>query len=250
LFNTGTLFENSVGMNGGEGNSLFNVTLSRVDQKGYITNSSYTKNNISVGGQTAIGKLTIGASISYARTKQVGGFVGQAQSFISQWGRTFTMARNWDITGWPSENRAGAQIGFNDGQYTNPVWGAYHNVITSTDDRIVANLKASYKFNSKFRIDYTAGVNSYALYRDQIIDKSSLGSADNVLGTLTEVVSRTQEIQSTLVAIYNPKISNDFNLDLKVGNDINLRESRGQQVYGVNFVIPGLYNLTNTSRQT
>ena len=250
LFNTGTLFENSVGLNGGEGNSLFNVTLSRVDQKGYITNSSYTKNNISVGGQTAIGKLTIGASISYARTKQIGGFIGQAQSFISQWGRTFTMARNWDITGWPSENRAGAQIGFNDGQYTNPVWGAYHNVITSVDDRIVANLKASYKFSSKFRIDYTAGVNSYALYRDQIIDKSSLGSADNVLGTLTEVVSRTQEIQSTLVAVYNPKISNDFNLDLKVGNDINQRESRGQQVYGVNFVIPGLYNLTNTSRQT
>ena len=30
------------------------------------------------------------------------------------------MARNWDITGWPTENRAGAQIGFNDGQYTNP----------------------------------------------------------------------------------------------------------------------------------
>lgn len=249
LFNTGNLFENSVGLSGGEGNTLFNVTLSRVDQKGYITNTSYVKNNVSVGGQTQIGKLTIGSSISYARTKQIGGFIGQAQSFISQWGRTFTMARNWDITGWPSQNRAGAQIGFNDGQYTNPVWAAYHNVITSIDDRIVATLRASYKFSNVFRIDYTAGVNSYALYRDQIIDKSSLGSSDNSLGNMTEVISRTQEIQSTLVAMYTPRLSKDWTLDVKIGNDINQRDSRGQQVYGVNFVIPGLYNLTNTSTQ-
>jgi TonB-linked SusC/RagA family outer membrane protein len=249
LFNTGNLFENSVGMNGGEGNTSFNVTLSRVDQKGYITNTSYTKNNMSVGGQTQIGKLTIGASISYARTNQVGGFIGQAQSFLSQWGRTFTMARNWDITGFPNADRAGNQIGFNSGQYTNPVWAAYHNVITSIDDRIVANLRGSYKFSNTFRIDYTGGVNSYALYRDQIIDKSSLGSSDNTLGNLTEVIVRTQEIQSTLVAVYTPRLSKDWTLDIKVGNDINQRSSRGQQIYGVNFVIPGLYNVMNTSTQ-
>jgi len=249
LFNTGNLFENSVGLSGGEGNTLFNVTISRVDQKGYITNTSYKKNNISVGGQTVIGKLTIGSSLSYARSEQLGGFIGAAQSFISQWGRTFTMARNWDITGYPTENRAGAQIGFNDGQYTNPVWAAQHNVITSIDDRLVGTLRASYKFSNTFSINYNAGVNSYALFRDQIIDKSSLGSSDNTLGNITEVVNRQQELQSTLVAVYTPKLSDDWRLDLKLGNDINQRMSRAQQVQGVNFVIPGLFNLTNTSTQ-
>ena len=249
LFNTGNLFENSIGLSGGEGNSLFNVTISRVDQKGYITNTSYKKNNISVGGQTNIGKLTIGSSLSYARSEQVGGYIGAAQSFISQWGRTFTMARNWDITGFPTENRAGQQIGFNDGQYTNPVWGAKHNVITSVDDRLVATLRASYKFSKTFSVNYNAGVNSYALYRDQIIDKSSLGSSDNTLGNITEVINRQQELQSTLVAIYTPKINDDWSLDMKLGNEINQRMSRAQQVVGVNFVIPGLYNLTNTSTQ-
>ena len=249
LFNTGSLFENSVGLSGGEGNTLFSITLSRVDQTGYITNSSYNKTNVSAGGQTNIGKLTVGASLSYARSKQVGGFIGQAQSFLSQWGRTFTMARNWDITGWPSSDRAGNQIGFNDGQYTNPVWGAYHNTITSIDDRTVANARASYKFNNIFRLDYNAGINSYALYRDQIIDKSSYGgtNGENALGVLTEVVNRTQEIQSTLVAIITPKIGTNFTLDVKLGNDVNQRTSRLQQNQGVNFVIPGLYNLRNTS---
>src|SRR6187401_444914 len=249
LFNTGSLFENSIGLNGGEGNTSFSITLSRVDQTGYITNSSYNKTNISAGGQTNIGKLTVGASLAYARSKQIGGFIGQAQSFLSQWGRTFTMARNWDITGWPSEDRAGKQIGFNDGQYTNPVWGAYHNVITSIDDRLVATFRASYKFNNVFRIDYNAGVNSYALFGDQIIDKSSYGGTDNVLGNITEVVNRTQEIQSTLVAIITPKIGTNFTLDVKLGNDVNQRTARLQQVQGVNFVVPGLYNLRNTSTQ-
>jgi len=249
LFNIGNLFENSIGLSGGEGNSLFNVTISRVDQKGYITNTSYKKNNISVGGQTSIGKLTIGSSLSYSRSEQVGGYIGAAQSFISQWGRTFTMARNWDITGFPTENRAGQQIGFNDGQYTNPVWGAKHNVITSIDDRLVATLRASYKFSRTLSVNYNAGVNSYALYRDQIIDKSSLGSSDNTLGNITEVINRQQELQSTLVAIYTPKINDDWSLDMKLGNEINQRMSRAQQVVGVNFVIPGLYNLTNTATQ-
>jgi len=80
LFNTGNLFENSVGLSGGTGNTLFNVTLSRVDQKGYITNSSYGKNNISVGGQTSVGKLTIGATVSYARSKQIGGLLARPRA--------------------------------------------------------------------------------------------------------------------------------------------------------------------------
>lgn len=248
LFNTGSLMEHSIGFNGGEGKSLFNVTLSHIDQKGYITNSKYRKDNVSVGGQTSVGKLTIGASASYARSKQVGGFIGAAQSFLSQWGRTYTMARNWDIAGWPSESRAGAQIGFNDGQYTNPIWGAYHNVITSIDDRVVANMRASYKFNNWIRVDFNAGINSYALFRDQIIDKSSYGSSDNTVGNITEVVNRQQEIQGKILAVITPRIAKDWTLDINVGSDVNERNSRSQNVYGVDFVIQGLYNLSNTRR--
>lgn len=250
LFNTGNLMEHSVGLSGGEGNTLFNVTLSHLDQDGYITNSSYRKSNMSVGGQTAVGKLTIGANVSYARSKQVGGFIGQAQSFLSQWGRTYTMARNWDIAGWPSEDKSGRQIGFNDGQYTNPIWGAYHNTITSIDDRLVANLRASYKFNNWARLEFSGGVNNYTLFRDQIIDKSSYGGADNALGTITEVVSKQQEINGRLLAVFNPRISNDWTLDINAGMEVNERNSRHQQVYGVDFVIPGQYNLQNTRRQT
>lgn len=250
LFNTGNLMEHSIGLNGGQGSSLFNVTLSRTDQDGYISNSSYKKNNISVGGQTAVGNLTVGANMAYTRSTQVGGFIGAAQSFLSQWGRTYTMARNWDIVGYPSQNRSGAQIGFNDGQYTNPVWGAYHNVITSTDDRLTATFRASYKFNRWFKADMNVGVNSYALYRDQIIDKSSYGGTDNPAGNLTEVVSRRQEINGKFIATFTPKFSNDFSFEFHLGTEIGHQQRSDQRMYGVDFVIPGLFNLENTRRQS
>jgi TonB-linked SusC/RagA family outer membrane protein len=249
LFNTGALWENSIGLNGGQGNTTFNMTLSHTDQKGYITNSAYVKSNVSVGAQTILGNLTIGASMAYTRSRQKGGFIGAAQSFLSQWGRTYTMARNWDIAGWPSEDRAGRQIGFNDGQYTNPIWGAYHNIITSIDDRLVANLRASYKFSNRLRLDMNAGVNNYTLNRDQLIDKSSLGGSDNLLGNLTKVFTRNQEINGKLLLVYSPKISSDWTLDMNLGTEINERTSKNTQVQGVDFVIPGLFNLTNTRIQ-
>lgn len=250
LFKTGNMMEHSVNLSGSQGTSMFNVTLSRTDQDGYITNSSYKKNNISIGGQTGIGNLTIGGNMAYTRSTQVGGFIGAAQNFVSQWGRTYTMARNWDIVGYPSTTRDGlTQIGFNDGQYTNPVWGAYHNVITSIDDRMVANFRASYKFNTWLKADMSAGINNYNLFRDQIIDKSSYGSADNLLGTLTEVVNRQQEINGKFIFTVSPKMPTDFSLTAHLGTEISHRESRNQQVYGVDFVIPQLFNLRNTRRQ-
>ena len=80
--------------------------------------------------------------------------------------------------------RPGKQIGFNDGQYTNPVWGAYHNTITSIDDRTVSKRQRLLTSSvTVVRVDYNAGINSYALFRDQIIDKSSYGKyGDNALG--------------------------------------------------------------------
>src|SRR5690606_1448766 len=140
------------------------------------------------GGQTSVGKLTVGASASYARSKQAGGFFGQVQSFLTGWGRTFSQASNWDIAAWPTDDRQGNQIGFNTGQYTNPIWAAYHNTITTHDDRMGANARASYKANNWLTLNYNLGVNNYALYRDAIIDKSSLGGSDNALGNITETV--------------------------------------------------------------
>jgi TonB-linked SusC/RagA family outer membrane protein len=249
LFNTGRLFENSIGVNGGEGNTVFNLTVSNVNHLGYVENSSYTRNNISVGGQTKYKNLTIGGNIGYTRSKQKSGFFGIAQAFTTQFGRSLIMGRSWDIAGFPSEDRAGRPLSFIAGQYTNPIWGAYHNTITTREERIVANFRASYKLNSWININYNLGANSSGIFRDEIIDEFSPGVGSG-LGQITEDGLRQLELQPTLVAVFTPKIGKDWSLDFKVGSDFNQRTSRRQANVGADLVVPGIFSITNTVTKT
>lgn len=249
LFNTGRLFENSIGLNGGEGSTTFNVTLSNVNHLGYVENSSYVRNNISVGGQTKVKNLTLNASVAFTKSKQRGGFFGQVQSFTTQFGRTLIGGRSWNIPGFPSQDRAGRPLAFIAGQYTNPIWGAYHNTITTFDDRVVANFKASYKFNNWVTVSYNFGANNSRVTRDEIIDEFSPG-VGNGLGQITEDAFKNLEIQSTLIAVFTPKIGKDWSLDFKLGSDINQRTSRRQANRGTDLIVPNIFSLTNTVTKT
>lgn len=251
LFNTGMLYENSIGVNGGDANTTFGVTVSNVNHLGYVENSSYVKNSISVGGQTKYKNLTIGGNVSYTRSKQKGGFFGVAQGFITQFGRTLIMGRSWDIAGFPQVDKFGKPLSFIAGQYTPPSWGAYHNVITTYDERIVANFRASYKISNAVSINYNLGANNSGIFRDELVDEFSGGpDATYAVGRITEDQLRQLEIQSTLVAVFTPKIGKNWSLDFKIGNDFNQRTSRRQAQRGVDFIVPGIYNLTNTVDKT
>ena len=245
LFRTGHLYENSLGVNGGNDITTFSLTGSNVYQLGYVTNSSYVRNNFSVGGQTKYKNLTFGGNLAYSRSRQKGGFFGQVQSFTTQFGRTLIGGRSWNIPGFPSQDRAGRPLAFIAGQYTNPIWGAYHNTITTLDERIVANFRASYKINNWLNINYNLGANSAGTFRDEIIDEFSPG-VGNGLGQITEDMFRLLEIQSTLLAVFTPKIGKNFTLDVKLGSDYNQQTSRRQANLGGDLVVPNIFSITNT----
>ncbi len=249
LFNTGQLYENSVGINGGDDKTTFGVTLSNVNHLGYVDNSLYVRNNISVGGQTKMGKLTVGGSLAYTKSKQRSGFFGVAQAFTTQFGRSLIQGRSWNIPGFPSEDRAGAPLAFIAGQYTNPIWGAKHNTITTYDERIVANFRANYQFNKAVSVSYNLGANSAGVFRDQIIDKFSPGVGDG-LGQITEDQFRQLELNSTVILKLSPRIGKDWSLDINIGSDFNQRSSRRQANVGSAFIVPGIFSLTNTVTKT
>ncbi len=247
LFNTGTLFENSVSVNGGDANSSIGLVASNTYHKGYVENSSYLKNNISVGGQTKFKSLTIGGNLSYVRSKQRGGFFGENQvaGAASQFARTLFLARSWDIEGLPFQDKQGAPLAFTSGNYDHPYWAAYHNFITTFEDRFVAGLRLGYKVNNWINLSYNLGVNNSVIERDEIRDEFSRSAGG--LGQILEDYLRQQELQSTLVAVFNPKVGKDFTLDFKIGNDFNQRTSRRKQDQGNDFIVPGIFSLENTS---
>lgn len=249
-FRTGTLYENSVNVNGGDANTSLGLTASNVNHLGYVENSSYVRNNVSVGGQTKHKGFTVGGNLSYARSKQKGGFFGNNQTpgASSQFARTMYMARNWDLFGLPSQDLGGVPLAFVAGNYDHPRWAAYHNVITTIEERIVMGLRAGYKVNNWININYNIGLNSTHVNRDEVTDEFSRAASG--LGRLVKDNFRAQELQSTLVIVFSPKVGKDFTLDFKIGNDINQRTSKRQADIGSDFIVPGIFNLSNTVEKT
>ncbi len=249
-FQTGRLFENSITVNGGDANTSLGLTASNVNHIGYVENANYIRNNISVGGQTKYKGITVGGNLSYAKSKQKGGFFGNNQTpgSSSQFARTLYMARNWDLYGLPSEDLNGVPLAFVAGNYDHPHWAAYHNVVTTHEERIVGGLRAGYKINNWINLNYNIGINTANVNRVEITDEFSRAASG--LGRIITDNYRATELQSTFVAVFNPKIGNDFSLDFKLGNDINQRTTKRQADRGSDFIVPGIYSLSNTVEKT
>jgi TonB-linked SusC/RagA family outer membrane protein len=249
-FKTGMLYENSISVNGGDANTTLGLTASNVNHLGYVENSSYVRNNLSVGGQTKYKAFTIGGNVSYAKSKQKGGFFGNNQTpgASSQFARTLYMARNWDMYGLPSQDLAGVPLAFVAGNYDHPKWAAYHNVITTNEERIVGGLRVGYKLNSWINVNYNIGVNTANINRVEITDEFSRAASG--LGSIVTDNLRSTELQSTFVVVFNPKVGKDFSLDFKVGNDINQRTSKRQADIGNDLIVPGIFNLSNTVQKS
>ncbi len=250
LFQTGRVMENSIGVNGGSGNTTFALTISNLLHKGYVENSSYGRNNIGVGGQTKYKNLTVGANLSYMSSKQVGGFFGENQvdGAASQFARSLFLARNWDLS-LPYQDANGKPLTPNGGsQFDNPHWAAYNNIAQTNEERTIMGVRLGYKINSWIDAMYNLGYNNYVLNRSERTQEFS--RAANGLGRIVEDRYVSKELESTFMLLFSPKISNIFTLDAKVGNNINQREPSRKVNTGLDFIVSGTYNLKNTATQS
>lgn len=250
LFNTGSVFENSIGINGGDEKSSVSLTASQLTQKGYVPNSSFNRANVGLGGST---KLSIGLNVrgnlSYSRSTQKGGYFGENQvgGAASLFARSLYLGRNWD-TDLPYQDKAGNNLTWNGGgQFDNPEWSALNNVATTHEERVIAGIHADFNITKWVRIDYNLGNNVSTLDRREITEISS--RAAEGLGRIVLDNYRKQEIESNLLATFTPNVHKDFNIKLVVGNNINQRTTTRQIATGNKFITRGIYTLGNTSQQ-
>jgi TonB-linked SusC/RagA family outer membrane protein len=250
LFRTGMVYENSIGLSGGDDKTSVALTASNLTQKGYVVNSSYTRNNIGVGGATRLSfGLNIRGNFSYTRSTQTGGYFGENQvgGAASMFARSLFLGRNWD-TELPYQDKAGNNITWNGGgQFDHPIWSAYNNVATTHEERYIAGFHADYNFNKLIRVDYSLGSNVDALDRREITEISSRAAEGN--GRIVLDTYKKQEIESDLLFTFSPTINNDFNLKAVVGNSINQRTTTRQVQTGNKFITRGIYTLGNTAQQ-
>ncbi len=249
LFRRGNVFENSVSVTGGNEKSSVGVTASHVNHKGYVLNSSYNRANVGLGAST---RLDIGVNVSgnfsYARSHQEGGFFGENQigGAAPSFARSLFLARNWDLN-LPFEDKNGLPLQPNVTGYDNPKWSAKYNFNHTNEERIVAGVHADFNINKWIRVDYTFGSNVSLLDRREVTEIGS--RAAEGLGRLILDNYRKQELESNFLVTFSPRLNNDFNLKVILGNNVNQRTITNATQTGNQFITKGVHALSNTSQQ-
>ena len=84
---------------------------------------------------------------------------------------------------------------------------------------------------------------NYILTSDDIenMSKSSLGA-------YSASMSRSRLFTAGANATYKVELPKDFSIDVMVGTELKMRQGFSTSAYGVDFIIPGTYSLSNTNR--
>lgn len=248
LFRTGTVLENSVSVNGGNEKSAISATASYLSQDGYVPNSSFNRGNMSIGGVTRLDNgLQVSANFSYSKSNQLGSVFGENQvdGAASSFARNLFLARNWDLN-LPYQDANGNPVSPLTAQFDNPRWSWNHNTVTTNTDRYVAGLKLNYNITPWINLSYQIGTNTNGFFRREITDIGSRAAEGK--GRIIEQNYQFQEIESNLLATFTPKIGdgNKFHFRGILGHNVNQRTERTQTSTGSEFVVAGIYNITNT----
>jgi TonB-linked SusC/RagA family outer membrane protein len=247
LFRTGTIYENSLSVSGGDSKNSFNATVSALNQEGYIPESTFDRYSISVGGKSKLTKgLNVGGNLTFSSTNQVGGFFGENQfsGAASSFARSLFLGRTWDMT-LPYENPSnGWPVSPLGNQFDNPLWSYRHNKISTTTDRTVAGINMDYNINSWFNIAYSLGMNNLQLNRKEVTDIGSRGAATT--GEIKEDTYFKREIESSLLFTLAHEIGTDFSIKAILGHNVNQRTTKRQAYDGKVIMVPGIYDIANT----
>ncbi len=250
LFKTGTVFDNSISLAYGGEVGSFNITISDLNQEGYIPYNTFDRTSVSMGGNYKLDNgITIGGTMSFSDTKQIGGFFGENQfaGSASSFARTLWMARDWD-TSLPFENPVtGASVTHNNG-WDHPLWSWKHDQIITNTDRTVANVNVGYEFDEHISTSLRVGINRFGLDRKEIRDIGS--RANNGLGGVTTDKFTNEDIESTFLVNFDYDITEDIGFTAIVGNNVLQNTSNRSAIIANTFISPGIFTVENNLNVT
>jgi TonB-linked SusC/RagA family outer membrane protein len=253
FFETGRIFENSISITGGNEKSVISVTLSQLNQQGFVPETEFLRHNISVGGKTTLANgLVIGGNLAYTRSSQAGVLSGAPSATSgdpSAFARTMYFGRNWDVQGQPFQNPVdnGSEFFIARNTANNPYWSVLNSGIRSRVDRYVAAFNVAYDFTDWLSMSYKIGVNGFGQSQFEFQRPNGAG---NPLGTMTTVDVFTDEINSDLIMTASRDLNEDFSLRALVGWNVNQRTSKLRSVDGIGYVVFNIDEITNLNDLT
>ncbi len=250
FFQTGSIWDNSVSISGGNEKSVITAVVSDLRQDSYIPGSEFNRTSLSIGGKTELDNgLIINSNLTYSNASQhtFAGGANNAQGNASAFARTLYLGRNWDLHGTPYKNPLNNSNAFfvGTGQADNPLWSVENAGVESVTNRWVGNLGLGYEVNEWISINYKFGFNGYSQSQSEWWRPGSRAAAG--AGQITDRSITFGEIESNFLVSFTKDINESISLRAIVGHNLNQRKSTSQAVQGSSYVIFDNDNINNTN---
>lgn len=250
FFETATQWDNSISLTGGNETSNFGVTISRVDQDGYVPESGFERTAISLGGKTVLSnKLNVGGNISFSNRVQNGppGGASNAIGNGSAFARIMYLGRNWNLQGEPFEDPLTRESIFfiAKSQATNPYWSTKYDGFETRENRVFGNVNFSYEIKEWLNLSGRIGLTHFDNSNQEWF--RSGGRAVGGDGQVVDDFTSFTELESFLMLEFNKQLTSDLKLKAFIAHNVNQRTREQQSYLGTGLIDFNIIDIDNTT---
>jgi TonB-linked SusC/RagA family outer membrane protein len=245
FYQTAITNRNNLSYSSGTEKSSIYFSIGDVSQKGVIESTSYDKTSFKINSITDIAKnLTVQLTGNYIDTK----ISSTKQGSTSGGSMLSLLSLPANVNGKDYLNDDGSQKSFFTGQeFDNPYWSIDNSPNTNDLNRFIGVIGVNYVAFNDFNLSYKLGLDTYNQVSKRIIGDGSLidGYAD---GYISQYNRSSKIFTSNLMLSYNKQLSDDFTLDVLIGNSIEERDQTTEYLTGDGFLAPGIYSIGNVDQ--
>ncbi|MEB2775155.1 SusC/RagA family TonB-linked outer membrane protein [Algoriphagus sp. D3-2-R+10] len=240
-FNTGKTFDNSLSVSGGNDKATFYGSFGRLDQEGIIPFSNWERTTAKLSGTvTASEKFNFSGSINFSNS---GGNRVPHDRFLE---RMMYWSESTDVTDYINEDGTMKTYG-----NTNPIYDARFATYEDDVNRIIGNINFNYSPTNWLMFSYRLGTDFYSDSRTEITPGPTGIDGEQALsstGFIEETRITSKDLNSNFYITLKKQWNDSWNTQLRVGNDVFERKYDRISLSGSDFVIPGFYNVSNTTQ--
>ncbi len=258
IFDAGITSSNSIAINGGNSESAFRLSYTKVNQNGVVPNSKLKKNIISFKGSTKLtNNFEVFTNVNYIKQETTGrsqfGYSGDGINVPGAM-RIWTQ-RQVDAdalrSNWYS-NTLGEQVGWNfrsiaDGRVylrwsNNPFWVLNNIYATDSKDRVYGNIGFKINIIEGLSFTGTARTDFYSLNINDRVGSGGITTDYYGEATFSEFENNFEGIFN-----YNKQLGSDWSLNAVAGGNIRYSQYKSSGISTVDgLVIENFFHISNS----
>lgn len=251
FFKGGNVFDNSLSVSGGDKNGSFYLSASNFDQTGIVPKTAFEKTTVRFNAEQKYKKLTVGANVSYTLSKthktltSAGLYNGGGNGTMTAlygWSRSDDMSHYLNEDGTKYRMFEGLQEMASDVE--NPYWIINKNKLTDDNKRMTGSVNASLDVTKWFNVLYRVGYDTYKSGAYTYIAPGGAVLEKYQKGRLSRSGNDYEFVTSNLMLNFNKTI-NDFDLNLLLGQTIEMTKRFNTSVWGYEFNSEGTISFAN-----